>query len=87
MPKLNPIPNLNGSSREALVEQRMVARDAILHAMQALGEMRPHGRDYLGNNEAYRRDLAIHNERIRALDGIVNDLFDEALDLHNGEAA
>jgi hypothetical protein len=83
MPTLNPTPNLNGTSREELVELRLAARDALLSAMKALGEMRPHGRDYLGNGEAYQRDLSIHNDRVRAIDGIVNDLFDEALSLHN----
>jgi hypothetical protein len=82
MPTLNPIPNLNGTSREELIDLRLAARDALLSAMKALGEMRPHGRDYIGNSEAYQRDLVIHNERVRALDGMVNDLFDEAVVLH-----
>jgi hypothetical protein len=82
MPTLNPIPNLNGTSREELIDLRLAARDALFAAMKALGEMRPHGRDYIGNSEAYQRDLVIHNERVRAIDGMICDLFDEALVLH-----
>jgi hypothetical protein len=76
---MQPIVNLNGTGREELIDLRLAARDAILTAMRRLGEMRPHGRDYIGNSDAYHRDLFVHNERIHALDSMINDLFDEAL--------
>lgn len=85
MPTMNPVPNLNGTSREALINARLDARDALLAAMEKLGEMFPHGRDYLGNHEARQRDLHIHNERIRALDAVICDLMDEAVALSSND--
>jgi hypothetical protein len=82
---MRPIVNLNGTSRSALIDQRVDARNALVLAMEALGETRPNGRDYIGKREAYKRDLAIFQRRFSALDQIYNELMDEALAIQEGE--
>lgn len=82
MPDLmKPIQNLNGTSREALVEARIKAREACTALMAALGETGPNGRDYIGHPDAYKRDLEIYRARFRALDELHNALGDEALEI------
>lgn len=76
---MKPILNLNGTSAAALIEARMNAREAVLALMAALGDVAPHGRDYIGHPDAFKRDQEIHVERIRFLDRLYNELGDEAL--------
>ncbi len=75
---MNPVINLNGSSREALCRDRMVARNAILDAMKALQETAPHGRDYF-DHDTWAADRAVYVQRFAALDAIANALMEEAL--------
>lgn len=75
---MKPMININGTSREDLAEQRINARNAIGKAMQAFGELRPHGRDYQGFPEQYQSDLAIHQNRMKMLNKLYNDLELEA---------
>lgn len=77
-----PTLNLNGETAESHIEKRIKARQAIRTLMEKLGEMRPHGRDYLGDTEKYNAHLAIHTERIRWLDKLYNDLEEEAMAIH-----
>ncbi len=81
MPMMNPIPNLNGTSREALVSMRVKACVALNEAMKALQELSPHMRDYLGSNEAWEADRAIHVARFAALDAMTNEVMQEAYEL------
>jgi hypothetical protein len=83
MATMNPIPNLNGTSREALISARVKAHIALCDAMHALQELSPHMRDYLGNNEAWQADRAIHTARFSALDTMSNDIMDEAVSLQD----
>jgi hypothetical protein len=76
---MRPIINLNGTSREALIDARLEARTACLALMSALGGTRPNGRDYIGHPHAFNRDIAIYADRLLALDKLHNDLGDEAL--------
>ena len=48
-----PYVNLNGTSREELIQQQMTALKAIKAAIEALNQANPHGRDYM-NMEDYR---------------------------------
>lgn len=41
-----PVVNLNGTSRESLVEDHRKALDALKVAFDALSDIAPHGRDY-----------------------------------------
>jgi hypothetical protein len=80
-PRMCPIVNLGGTSRDDLVRTRIEARRAIYEAMRALHEVAPHGRDYIGNRDAWQRDNDIYRERFRTLDHMANDLLDEAVEL------
>ena len=81
MPTMNPIVNLNGSSRHSLIEARKKARIAIMAAMDAMRDMAPHGRDYIGNADALCRDAEIFSGRMMALREMEEDILSEALAL------
>jgi len=76
----HPVVNLNGTSRQALVDARVGAIEAIRAAMQALGECSPNGRDYQtapkGEYEIARKR---YMERFAFLDRMANELEDEAI--------
>ena len=78
---MRPIINLNGTSPDALIEARVAVRRDLRSVMTSLGETAPNGRDYIGNPEAYKRDLAIYRSRFAVLDALYNSLGDEALDI------
>lgn len=84
MPRINgvivPNVNLNGTSKEELVNQRRAARDALRKALSRLCEMRPHGRDYFDLNEL--RDAQImHEARIKKVNEILDELFTESMEI------
>lgn len=67
-----PIVNVNGTSRSELLEQHQLVARHIRHAMEALQEACPHGRDYqtLGGDkatQALHRALDEHSNRLLAL--------------------
>ena len=64
-----PVVNLNGTSRQALIEGVLDCDLAIVNAMQVLRQNSPHGRDYpsLGSIE---RALADHRSRLDRLEAI-----------------
>jgi hypothetical protein len=81
---MQPIVNINGTSRDELVKMRIEARRAIHEALRALQELSPHGRDYIGNRDAWKRDSDIYCERFRTLDAMANDLLDEGVAIMEG---
>ena len=76
----HPVVNINGTSREALVNARIAAIESLRSAMQALGECSPNGRDY---QTAPKGELEIarkrYMERFAFLDRMINQLEDEAI--------
>jgi hypothetical protein len=84
MTTMQPIVNINGTSRDDLVKMRIEARRAIHEALRALQELSPHGRDYIGNRDAWKRDSDIYCERFRILDAMANDLLDEGVAIMEG---
>jgi len=76
----HPVVNINGTSREALVNARMSAVESLRSAMQAFGECSPNGRDYQtapkGEYEIARKT---YMERFAFLDRMINQLEDEAI--------
>lgn len=78
---MNPRININGMSREQHIQQRIDAMLAVRNVIKALSDIRPHGRDYIGDTDSYQRDLEIHAERIMVLDKLYNELHDEALSI------
>lgn len=83
---MEPRITLNGMTREQHVRERIDILNAIEETMQKLGEIRPHGRDYIGDEDARQRDLTIHNERFAVLDKLRNEIQDEALAIQEGGA-
>lgn len=76
---MRPRININGMSSDQHIQQRIDIMTAVRDTIRSLSEIRPHGRDYLGDSEAYQRDLKIHAERIMVLDKLYNEIHDEAL--------
>ena len=68
-------------SRHSLIEARKKARIAIMNAMDAMRDMAPHGRDYIGNANALASDAAIFSGRMMALRQMEEDILSEALAL------
>lgn len=83
---MRPILTLNGTDAYSLVEARVAAREAARKFMQALEETAPNGRDYIGQPDAYQRDLAIYRARFLIMDELYNSLGEEALDIQNRTA-
>jgi hypothetical protein len=81
MSTMQPIVNINGTSREELVRMRVKASDALHQAMKAMQKLSPHMRDYLGNREAWMADRDVYIARFAALDRMANELMDEAYEL------
>lgn len=78
----DPIPrvNLNGSSRDALIEQRRNVCDALRTALQALQEAAPHGSDYqtapIGSYELAR---SLYETRYRQIEDMRKEITEEAM--------
>lgn len=82
---MKPIININGMTRREHIELRMDVRQKLKAAIEALSQIRPHGRDYLGDNVKLDIDLMIHNQRQAMLNELYNTLETEALAIQEGE--
>ena len=80
---MNPSVNINGTSREALVDARRDAFEAVHAAITALRETLPHGRDYVGRAHQWAVDRAIYMERHKMLSQLAEDLMNEAVAIQN----
>ena len=77
-----PVVNLNGTSKDALIEQVCDVRSAIDNALKALALATPHGRDYQTAREgAYALAAAQHRDRVAALTVVSDDLLKIGLDV------
>lgn len=75
----HPTIHLNGTPRERFLESFCEARDAVRVAMAALRETTPNGRDYYPQGDlALSAASAEHAARVRALQGVHDDLADLA---------
>ncbi len=80
-----PQVNLNGTSRAALIEQRLDACAALRQAMHALQEITPHSRDYqTARAGMYEEARALFAERYNNLRALHDNLMDEAIQLRDG---
>jgi len=77
---MQPVVNLNGTSREELINQRLGFSAALMDVITALSNMSPHLRDYRDVSE-WQRDRAIYVERFRALDRLYNEVIEEVASL------
>ena len=77
-----PTIHLNGTSREALLEQYRDACDAVRTAMKAVADASPHGRDYYPQGkEAINKAIDEHVDRLRRLEGVLSELVQIGSDL------
>ena len=84
---IRPIININGSSAFDLIDQRRNAMDALLEAIDALKQVAPNGRDYLGQYDLLAADRTLHFDRLSALHTLREELLDEALYIQQQEKA
>lgn len=76
---IKPIININGSSKDDLVNPRLAALDHINDTIEALKQATPNGRDYPGDIERCHADRQYHTDRIIALRMLYNELYEEAI--------
>jgi hypothetical protein len=76
---IRPTLNINGSSAVDLIQPRRDAMDHLMNAIEALKQVTPNGRDYLGDRDRFIADRTTHFDRIAALHTLRNELLDEAL--------
>jgi hypothetical protein len=81
---MKPRFNINGQTREEHVRVRTEAMTGLRATMEKVQELRPHMRDYIGNPDAYQRDLAIYTERFAGLDRLYNSIYDEVIAIQEG---
>jgi len=85
---MKPVVNINGTSKDALINARLDARLAIKEAMEKLYETKPHGRDYQtlrDSKERYNTDLEIYAARFHSLEKLYNELLEEATAIKYGD--
>ena len=84
---IRPILNNNGSSAFDLIDQRRTAMDCLMDAIEALKQVAPNGRDYLGQYDLLAADRTLHFDRLAALHTLREELLDEALHIQQQERA
>lgn len=67
-----PVININGTSPSDLLEQHMLVKRHLAHAIEALQQACPHGRDYqtishLDGGMAFQRAMDEHSNRLLRL--------------------
>ena len=79
-----PFININGTSKNSLLEENRKARHAISDAHEALSEAGPHPRDYQGQEAAYQLARRQHVARLDDLVRIGKELdaIAEHIDAH-----
>ncbi len=76
---IRPILNNNGTDALDLIQARRDAMDLINEVIDALKQVTPNGRDYIGNSDLLAADRTIHFDRLAALHTLREELLDEAL--------
>lgn len=81
---IQPIININGTSRDEHIALRRTALDAIGAAIEALRPLAPNGRDYPGRPERCEVDRTAHFERLAALHALSREITLEAVTILRG---
>ena len=76
---ISPIVNINGTSKDDLINPRLAALDHINDVIEELKSVTPNGRDYPGDTERCMADRQIHYDRINTLRTLYNHLYEEAI--------
>lgn len=77
-PIIRPTVNINGTSRDELVDQRRAVADALRDVVETMGHMVPNGRDYPGDYDRLQRDREIHFARMNQINKLYLDIIEEA---------
>jgi len=83
---ITPQININGTSRDDLINPRRDAIDHLMDAVEALKQVTPNGRDYPGNPDGCAADRNEHYQRIGSLMAIREAIYAEAIRIVNNEA-
>lgn len=70
-----PTVNINGTSKDQLMRDHQMARDALRDAVEALKSAAPHGRDYPGSFDL-RNAQSGWRVRMSYLEGFIADMDD-----------
>ena len=76
---MNPTVNMNGDIKQTLVDQRLAVTQKLHEAMEAIRQMNPHGRNYIGNDHQYLLDRAENSRRLNLLLDMYDELMKEAV--------
>lgn len=82
---IHPTLNINGSSRDDLIEPRIKAYDLLQAAVEQLRHVVPNGRDYPGDSERCTADRQYHYARCVAIKDIALELLLEATAIKTGD--
>lgn len=83
---ITPQININGTSRDDLINPRRDAIDHLMDAVEALKQVTPNGRDYPGNPDGCVADRVKHYQRIMVLMEIREHLYAESFRIAKIEA-
>ena len=87
LPLTVPSIHLNGSSPDVLLEDYRTAAMAVASAIDALGRVMPHGRDYYVQGEgALAHAIKEHRARIKKLENVRDELTAIARHVRNEQA-
>jgi hypothetical protein len=81
---IQPIININGTSRDEHIALRRAALNAIRNAIDAVRSLAPNGRDYPGQPERCEADRKAHFNRLAALHELKQEIMNEALAIQRG---
>lgn len=73
-----PTVHLNGTSKDALMDQAMAAIDASQKLLAALADMTPHGRDYYVHVDSYEGARLQHEHRVKRVHDVLEELQEVA---------
>ena len=76
---ITPTININGSSKDDLLMPRLNAMDHLMHAIEALKQTTPNGRDYLGDTDRCSADRDEHYARLAKLRALREELMSEVV--------
>jgi hypothetical protein len=76
---ITPTINLNGSSAANLINPRLTAMDHLMDAIEALKQVTPNGRDYLGDTDRCSADRDEHYARLAKLRALREELMSEVV--------
>jgi hypothetical protein len=76
---IRPNININGSSKDDLINPRIKAMGHLMDAIEALRQTAPNGRDYIGDRDQCDHDRDLHFHRLEDLKTTHAELMAEAL--------